>query len=436
MKTVGFIGLGIMGLPMATNLLRKGFSVNVYNRTPGKADELSRIGADVAASPAEAARAVDVVITMISNDRAVEEVYYGDQGVLAGLTPGTTVIDCSTVSPSLSQRLARDVGSKFGYFIDAPVTGSKPAAEDGTLLFMTGGDLQAVQEQRDVLLAMGREIVHTGPNGSGSTAKLAHNTIVGINAAGLIEGMAIAAKGGIDASSFLRIVQSGGAHSKQAELKGRKIIDHDFSVQFSLALMLKDLKLSAEMSDGLGVSAPMLAAAKSLFQVGQASGYGESDLSALAQVYEEWIGRRIVDNKQAKVPAGTSGASPNAAESAAQAPAVERNRRKNARVPLNIPVMISLYQWLQEGAFSGQSVQGILNDVSEDGLAIASEFPLEPDMFVVIHLPPEAGLPPMTGRIIRIEKKQDQFQYGCLLSGLPLYQKIQLKEFVERRLEA
>lgn len=425
MKTVGFIGLGIMGAPMAANLLRRGFSVTVFNRTSGKADELRRAGADVAASPAEAARSADVVITMISNDQAAEEVYYGDQGVLSGLSPGTAVIDCSTVSPSLSLRLARDIGGKFGYFIDAPVTGSKPAAEDATLLFMAGGDKQIVDEHRDVLLAMGKDIIHTGPSGSGSTAKLAHNTIVGINAAGLIEGMAIAAKGGIDASSFLRIVLSGGASSKQAELKGRKIIDHDFSVQFSLALMLKDLKLSAAMSDGLGVSAPMLAAAKSLFQVGQASGYGESDLCALAQVYEEWIGRQIVDAKK-----------PETAGAADTAPSVGMNRRKNARVPLNIPVMVSLYQWLQEGAFTGQSVQGILNDVSEDGLQIASEYPLEPDMFVVIHMPPEAGLPPMTGRIIRIEKKQGQFHYGCLLSGLPLYQKIQLKEFVESRLES
>jgi len=436
MKTVGFIGLGIMGAPMAANLLRRGFPVTVFNRTPGKAEELRRIGADIAASAAEAARSADVVITMISNDLAAEDVYYGDQGVLAGLSPGTTVIDCSTVSPSLSQRLGRDIGSKFAYFIDAPVTGSKPAAEDGSLLFMAGGDKQIVDEQQDILLAMGREIIHTGPGGSGSTAKLAHNTIVGINAAGLIEGMAIAAKGGIDASSFLRIVLSGGASSKQAELKGRKIIDRDFSVQFTLALMLKDLKLAAAMSDGLGVGTPMLAAAKSLFQVGQASGYGESDLCALAQVYEEWIGRQIADAESPEASAGTAGTAPIVAESAAAAPAVEPNRRKTARIPLNIPVMVSLYQWLQEGAFSGQSVQGTLNDVSEDGLQIASEYPLEPDMFVVIHMPPEAGLPPMTGRIIRIDKKAGQFHYGCLLSGLPLYQKIQLKEFVERRLEA
>lgn len=421
MKTVGFIGLGVMGAPMAANLLRKGFSVTVYNRSEGKAEELVKLGAETAVSPMEAVGAADAVVTMISNDEAVEEVYYGEKGILRGLKPGTAVIDCSTVSPALSARLAADIGAKFSYFLDAPVTGSKPAAIDGSLIFMVGGDRQVLEENRGLFEAMGREILHMGPSGSGSTAKLAHNTIVGINAAGLIEGMAIAAKGGLDASSFLRIVQGGGAASKQADLKGRKIIERDFSVQFSLALMLKDLKLSSRLTDGMGVSTPMLEAAKSLFQIGQAEGYGDLDLAALAKVYEGWTGATIADTTP-----------PLAAAAEAPAPAAASNRRRKARIPLEIPVMVSIYQWLQEGSFSGQSVQGILNDVSEDGLQIASPFPLEHDMFVVIHLPPEAGLPPMTGRIIRIEKKKGAFQYGCLLSALPLYQKIQLKDYIEQ----
>nr|WP_276354980.1 PilZ domain-containing protein [Cohnella sp. YIM B05605] len=118
---------------------------------------------------------------------------------------------------------------------------------------------------------------------------------------------------------------------------------------------------------------------------------------------------------------------------AAESASALSNRRKSERVPLGIPVMVSVYQWLQEGSFSGQSVEGVLNDVSEDGLQIASSFPLENDMFVVIHMPPDAGLPPMTGRIIRIEKKQGLFHYGCLLSALPLYQKLQLQEYIARQ---
>lgn len=293
MTTIGFIGLGTMGSPMAANLLRKGFAVAVYNRTPGKADELLKLGASAASSPLEAAAQANVVVTIISNDSAVEEVYYGEQGILAGLKPGSTVIDSSTISPALAKRLAADVAARGSSFLDAPVTGSKDGAIAGTLLFMVGGSKETIEANRDVFLAMGREIIHMGESGSGATAKLGHNAIVGINAAALIEGMAIAAKGGLDMPSFLRVVQGGGAASKQADLKGSKILSGDYSVQFSLALMLKDLKLGSVLSDGLGVPTPMLEAAKSLFQAGQAKGYGEEDLAALARVYEEWIGRRI-----------------------------------------------------------------------------------------------------------------------------------------------
>jgi 3-hydroxyisobutyrate dehydrogenase len=293
MTAIAFIGLGTMGSPMAANLLRHHYAVTVYNRTPGKADGLLQAGATAASTPREAAGSADVVISIISNDSAVEEVYYGEQGVLAGLKPGATVIDSSTVSPSLARRLAKDIAAKGASFLDAPVTGSKDGATDGTLLFMVGGDRETVEANRDIFLAMGREIVYMGESGSGATAKLCHNTIVGINAAGLIEGMSIAAKGGLDMEAFLRVVQGGGAASKQADLKGKKVIAGDYSVQFALSLMLKDLKLSSVLSDGMGVPTPMLEAAKSLFQAGQAKGYGDEDLAALARVYEEWIGRRI-----------------------------------------------------------------------------------------------------------------------------------------------
>ncbi|CAI6079075.1 2-hydroxy-3-oxopropionate reductase [Cohnella sp. JJ-181] len=424
MPTIAFIGLGTMGLPMAANLLRKSYAVVVYNRSPGKAGELLELGAEEADTPLAAARNADVVVTMISNDAAVEEVYYGSEGVFAGLKPGTVLIDSSTISPALARRLARDAADAFCDFLDAPVTGSKPAAIDGTLLFMAGGDAQIVEDQKPLLLSMGREVLYMGPSGSGAAAKLAHNTIVGINAAGLVEGMAIAAKAGIDASSFLRVVQGGGAASKQAELKGRKIIEHDFSVQFSLALMLKDLKLSSVLTDGLGVPTPMLEASKSLFQAGAAAGYGEEDLAALAKLYEQWIGGRIGADSRAEAETSAAAETTAAAES-------ESDRRKQKRVALNIPLMISIYQWQEAGSFAGQSVEAVLSDVSEDGLQIASSIPLEKDMFVVIHFQQETSLPPMTARIIRIERKEGLFHYGCLLSGLALYQRLQLKEYIE-----
>lgn len=431
MPTIAFIGLGTMGLPMAANLLRKSYQVVVYNRTPGKAGELLELGAEEAATPLAAARGADVVVTMISNDAAVEEVYYGTEGVFAGIKPNTVLIDSSTISPALARRLAQDAADAFCDFLDAPVTGSKPAAIDGTLLFMAGGDARVVEDQKPLLLSMGREVLYMGPSGSGAAAKLAHNTIVGINAAGLVEGMAIAAKAGIDASSFLRVVQGGGAASKQADLKGAKIIEHDFSVQFSLALMLKDLKLSSVLTDGLGVPTPMLEASKSLFQAGAAAGYGEEDLAALAKLYEQWIGGRIGRDKRAGDEVSAAAEIVDAKSDSDSDLDSDSDRRKKKRVALNIPLMISIYQWEQAGSFAGQSVDAVLNDVSEDGLQVATSIPLEKDMFVVIHFQQDTGLPPMTARIIRIERKEGLFHYGCLLSGLALYQRLQLKEYIE-----
>ncbi|MFC5401517.1 NAD(P)-binding domain-containing protein [Cohnella soli] len=414
MKTIGFVGLGTMGEPMAANLLRKGYSVTVYNRSAGKANALVELGADIADSPCDIAKRVDVVITMVSNDDAIEEVYFGADGILKELKPGTTIIDSSTISPTLARKLAAEIGDRFCDFIDAPVTGSKPAAIEGTLLFMAGGDKATVDAHTDILLTMGRDIVYVGPNGSGATAKLAHNTIVGINAAGLIEGMAIAAKSGIDASAFLHIVQSGGAASKQADLKGEKIVNRDFSVQFALSLMLKDLRLSSVLTDAMHMSTPMLESAKGLFQLGQAAGYGDDDLAALAHIYENWIGRKIGDPPAPPVEAGQK----------------TDERRKKTRLPLDIPLHMSIYQWEGDGGFSGHTIEGRLRDLSEDGLQIESGTPLEKDMFIVIHFGPESELPPITARLIRIERKSGKFVYGCLLSALPLYQRLQLQEYI------
>lgn len=293
LKSIGFIGLGTMGAPMASNLLRAGYPVTVYNRTASKAAPLTELGATVAASPKEAAAGADVVITMVSNDDSIIEVYEGDNGVLAGIRSGTTVIDCSTISPALVQRLAKQIAALGSTFLDAPVTGSSPAAIDGTLVFMVGGSVETLAQVMDLFDTMGKKVLHMGDNGSGAVAKLAHNTIVGINNLALAEGFAIAAKSGLPADRFLELVQLGSAGSKAAELKGRKIIEHDFTNQFSLALMLKDLKLASSLTDGSGIPAPMLNLAKSLFQAGQTQGFGDEDLSSIVKVYEAWIGKQI-----------------------------------------------------------------------------------------------------------------------------------------------
>lgn len=297
MKKIAFIGLGTMGAPMASNLIKKGYAVTVYNRTASKADMLAGEGAAVAKTPREAAKGQDVVITMVSNDSSIAAVYEGEDGLLAGLDAGVSVIDCSTISPALSRQLAAAVAAKGGSFLDAPVTGSKPAAIDGTLVFMVGGPADTLDAQRDIFETMGKKVLHMGENGTGSIAKLAHNTIVGINNLALIEGFAIAAKSGLPVDSFLELVQFGSAGSKAAELKGRKIIEHNFDNQFSLGLMLKDLKLASSLTDGASIPTPMLNLAKSLFQTGQTQGFEDEDLSSVVKIYEQWIGQTIGGNK-------------------------------------------------------------------------------------------------------------------------------------------
>ncbi|WP_028593163.1 NAD(P)-dependent oxidoreductase [Paenibacillus assamensis] len=293
MKKVAVLGMGTMGAPMARNLLEKGYEVIVYNRTIEKTAPLAALGASVARTPKHAAAEADVVISMVSDDTSIIHIYDGPDGILAGLRPGTYVIDSSTISPTLVMRLAEDCNAKEAIFLDAPVTGSKPAAEAGTLLFMVGGESAALEAVRPVFEAMGSRIVHMGATGNGSITKLAHNAIVGINNAALAEGFSIVAKTGVNPSAFLEVVQNGSAGSKAADLKGKKIVDGNFDNQFSLQLILKDLKLASVLTDSIQTPTPMLEAAKNMFQIGHASGYGEEDLSAVVKVYEQWLGHTV-----------------------------------------------------------------------------------------------------------------------------------------------
>lgn len=411
MKKIGFIGLGTMGMPMAVNLLKGGYPLCVYNRTASKSQQLLAMGAQVAASPAEIAREADVIFTNVSHDQALLDVIAGPGGVLEGVRPGVTVIDCSTVSPDTSRKVYAELEGRMADFLDAPVTGSKPAAENGTLVFMVGGKEEVFSRIADLLEVVGSKVLYLGPSGSGSYAKLAHNAVVGINAIGLMEGFSIAAKAGLSPEKFLDIVTSGGANSRQAELKGNKIINHDFSNQFSTALMLKDLLLAQKLTAGFQLPAPLLHAATSVFQIGLSKGLGDQDLSSVIQCYEEWMNLQIT-------PTAPRGAI--------------TERRRASRISLGIKLHLSVYQWELEGSFSGQTIEGTLHDLSESGLQIGTAAPLAQDMFVVIHFPQEASLPPITGKIIRIDAKNGEFRYGCMLSGLPPYTRIRLEDYIRR----
>lgn len=417
-----------MGKPMALNLLRKGYELTVFNRTPGKTADLVSAGAHVAYSPAEVAREVDVVITIVSNDAALLEVMFGDNGIVAGGQPGLIVIDSSTVAPQTSRRVAEVLGSQGIAFADAPVAGSQPAAENGTLVFMAGGEPELLAEQADLFAAMGSRYVHMGPSGSGAYAKLAHNLIVGVNTAALAEGFALAVRAGIDADKFLDVVQSGGAASRMAELKGRKIIEQHFEPQFALELMLKDLQLAAKASADYALPTPLLAAATTLYQIGYASGNGPLDLSAVARSYEDWIGATIGSTVKAEQTV-------DAAQADERAPIREesgRERRRSERVNLGVKLHMSVYQWQAEGAFSGQNYEVTLQDLSGNGLQLVSDQRLAEDMFVVIHFPRSASVPPITAKIIRIEREATGiFSYGCMMSGLSPVIQVRLDEYIQ-----
>jgi 3-hydroxyisobutyrate dehydrogenase-like beta-hydroxyacid dehydrogenase len=414
MKSIGFIGLGTMGAPMARNLIKKGYSLTVYNRTAAKTSEFVDLGAEIVSSPSRVAKAVDVLFTNVSDDQALLDVFFGSDGIMEGVHPGLTVVDCSTVAPETSRKIEQELSVHYADFLDAPVTGSQPAAESGHLVFMVGGNHEVFTQQTELFSVLGTKALYLGPSGSGSYAKLAHNAIVGINSAALAEGVALASKAGLDPAQFLEIVQSGGANSRQAELKAPKILERDFSSQFSLKLMLKDLLLASKLSQDFQLPSPLLNTATSLYQMGLSKGLGDQDLSAVLQCYEDWMNEEV----QAK---------------RLQPTATESNRRQNNRVPMNISLQISVYQWEQEGSFSGQNIKGVLYDLSENGLQIASSFPLAKEMFIVIHFPQEADLPPITGKIIRIEPKTDEFRYGCMLSGLPPYVRIKLESYIEAK---
>jgi 3-hydroxyisobutyrate dehydrogenase-like beta-hydroxyacid dehydrogenase len=418
MKSIGFIGLGIMGAPMATNLLKKGYSVTIYNRTSTKTDEFQRLGADIVSTPADVARSVDVLFTMVSDNQAIEDIFFGDEGIMYGIRPGLIIFDCSTVSPELSIRLHTELAEHYAEFFDAPVTGSKTNAIEGTLVFMVGGKAELLEEHKSILLDMGKAVYSMGGSGTGTRTKLALNTIVAINLVGFIEGLSIASKSGIDLEAFIELVQSGGAASKIADTKKDKMLDRDFSPHFPLKHMLKDLQLAENQAASLQLPTPLLQTVENLFRISLNKGLGDMDAAALIHTYEDWMHHQLSRNKlQIK-----------------DTPAVD-NRRRSVRVPLDIKLQISIYQWENEGSFSGQSMEASLYDLSDSGLQITCNMPLAEEMFIVIHFPKEAQLPPITGKIIRIEIKENTFNYGCLISGMAPPTKKKLESYIQTKID-
>jgi len=292
-NTIGFIGLGIMGQPMALNLLRAGHKLTVYNRSVEKTEPLKAVGAQVASTPAAAAKEAEFVIIIVTDSAAVEEVVLGKDGILATIASGATVIDSSTISPVVSRKLACQVAGKGASWLDAAVTGSKHGAEKGELTFMVGGDRQTFERALPVLQVLGKKFVYCGQNGLGLSAKLAQNTIQATMLEVFCEGLVLADKAGVAPETMLEILQSSLARAALTDFKAPFIFKGDFVPYFPLKLMHKDLELAMEAGFALSVPMPTLAAVKEVYGACKAQGKGELDYCAVVTYLEDLAGVKV-----------------------------------------------------------------------------------------------------------------------------------------------
>jgi len=290
-EAVGFVGLGIMGSRQAANLARAGYELTVYNRTRERAETwAAEHGGTVAGSPREVAEQSDVVITMVVDGAQVEQMLLGEDGALAGAREGTLFLDMSTIAPATARSLAERLASEGHAFVDAPVTGSSPKAEAGTLTIMCGGSEADVARARPLFEVMGEKIVHAGEAGQGQAVKVLSQGVTAVNCATLAQAITVARRSGVDLDALLDVMTGGSSDSTMRELKGRPMVEHEYPVLFKLEHMLKDVQLCLEESRGAGASFPFAALAGELYSAGVGRGLGQQDFAAVLEVVEGLTG--------------------------------------------------------------------------------------------------------------------------------------------------
>jgi 3-hydroxyisobutyrate dehydrogenase-like beta-hydroxyacid dehydrogenase len=283
-ERVAFLGMGIMGSRMARNLRAAGFEVTVWNRTRAKGEEL---GEPIADTPKAAAERADVVITMVVDAPQVEEVLFGQNGAAEGLAEGGLVVDMSTIPPRAVTEIAAKLAERGIGFVDAPVTGSKPRAEDGTLTIMAGGSAGDFARAKPLFEAMGQLIVHCGPSGHGAMVKLLNNALAAINAAALAEAIDLAERYGLDTGRLVQVMSAGSAKSMMLDLKAQPMIERDYDPLFRLAHMLKDVRHCLTEAQALGEDFDLAADAEALYAAADRAGYGEQDFAAVFEAVRQ-----------------------------------------------------------------------------------------------------------------------------------------------------
>lgn len=286
MKRVGVIGTGIMGEPMARNLMKAGFSLFVHTRTRGRAAALLREGATWCESPAELAGRVEAVLSIVSDTPDVYDVYLRAGGVCSALAAGTLCIDMSTVSPNIAEAVAAEVAARGGAFLDAPVTGGKTGAHAATLTFMVGGEASAVHRADPLFRAMGRKVVHCGPVGHGQRTKLCNQILCAMNLLGVAEAMVFARKVGLDPARMLEAVSSGAAASWALDNLGPRMLARDFAPMFMIDLQQKDLRITLDEAREHATPLPGTALVSQLLASNQAHGEGRDGTQALIRTIE------------------------------------------------------------------------------------------------------------------------------------------------------
>jgi 2-hydroxy-3-oxopropionate reductase len=290
MERIGFIGLGIMGKPMASNLLAAGFPLTVHNRGRGPVEELAARGATPGGSPREVAAASDVVITMLPDSPDVEAVVLGPDGITEGIREGALYIDMSTIGPATSRKVAAVLSERGVEAVDAPVSGGEPAAQSGNLSIMAGGTDQAVERAQPIFDVLGKSTTRIGPAGAGQVAKAANQVVVALTIQAVAEALVLARKAGVDPARVRDALLGGFAQSRILDLHGQRMLDGNYDPGFKLRLHRKDLAIALQL--GRDEHAPLFATAQAaeLMDALLARGSGERDHSALATLYEQLAG--------------------------------------------------------------------------------------------------------------------------------------------------
>jgi 3-hydroxyisobutyrate dehydrogenase-like beta-hydroxyacid dehydrogenase len=286
---VAFFGLGIMGQAMATNLVKAGHEVTVWNRTPGKMVE----GAGIAPTPAAAAQGAEVVWMCVSDTAAVEQVLFGSDGVEQSLTEGMVIADSSTISPSATVKFAERVRSKGVAYVDAPMTGSKIGAANASLIFMVGGDEASIERLKPLFAAMGKKIFRMGDTGKGQATKLAMNLQIALIYEGVAEALTLATKLGVDAKQLFLLIDATMVRSGVVEYKAPFILNRDFTPNFPLRLMHKDIRLALEAAKEARVKLPALETVEEIYQMATEDGHSDLDYAATLTLLEKWAGVQV-----------------------------------------------------------------------------------------------------------------------------------------------